>query len=98
MLPKVIEDCTTAISLNKYYTKAILRRAKAAEKQNDIDLALEDLATACIVESFQNNVTVSELDRLAKATGKTTSFQFNINPLETLLSTHLEKVLIIFGN
>lgn len=48
----------------------MLRRAKAAEKQNNLDLAIEDLATACIVEAFQNNVTVSELDRIAKATGK----------------------------
>lgn len=48
----------------------MLRRAKAAEKQNDLDLAIEDLATACIVEAFQNNVTVSELDRIAKTTGK----------------------------
>lgn len=65
---KVIEDCTTALNLNKRYTKAMLRRAKAAEKQNDLDLAIEDLATACIVEAFQNNVTVSELDRIAKTT------------------------------
>lgn len=66
---KVIEDCTTALKLNTYYSKAMLRRAKAAEKQNDLDLALEDLATACILERFQNGDNVTELDRIAKAAG-----------------------------
>lgn len=47
----------------------MLRRAKAAEKQNNLDLALEDLATACILERFQSNANVAELDRIAKAAG-----------------------------
>lgn len=47
----------------------MLRRAKAAEKQNNLDLSLEDLATACILERFQNNDNVNELDRVAKAAG-----------------------------
>lgn len=68
-IDKVIEDCTTALKLNTYYSKAMLRRAKAAEKQNDLDLALEDLATACILERFQSSDNVAELDRVAKAAG-----------------------------
>lgn len=47
----------------------MVRRAKAAEKQNDLNLALEDLATACLVDGFQNHDTITELDRIAKATG-----------------------------
>lgn len=69
-IAKVIEDCTAALNLNKRYTKAMVRRAKAAEKQHDLDLALEDLATACLVDAFQNPENIAELDKIAKATGK----------------------------
>lgn len=68
-LEKVIEDCTAALNLNKRYIKAMIRRAKAAEKLNNLDLALEDLATTCLLEGFQNHTNISELDRIAKATG-----------------------------
>lgn len=68
-IEKVIADCTAALALNKRYVKAMMRRAKAAEKINDIDLALEDLATACILEGFHNTDNIQELDRIAKATG-----------------------------
>lgn len=47
----------------------MLRRAKAAEKLKNIDLALEDTATACILEGFRNTNILSELDRLGKLSG-----------------------------
>lgn len=38
---KVIDDCSRAIELNPKYLKCIQRRARAAEKINDMELALE---------------------------------------------------------
>lgn len=50
---KVIEDCSKAIELNPKYIKCIQRRARAAEKVNNFELALEDYSTVCFLDSYQ---------------------------------------------
>jgi hypothetical protein len=45
---KVIEDCSRAIELNPKYLKCIQRRARAAEKSNNLELALEGWLTLII--------------------------------------------------
>jgi hypothetical protein len=51
---KVIEDCSRAIELNPKYLKCIQRRARAAEKINNFELALEGLLTSIIRISTNN--------------------------------------------
>ena len=72
---KVLDDCTESLKLNQRYTKALMRRAKAAERLKNIDLSLEDLACACILEYFRNSENLAELDRIAKATGRAYFFK-----------------------
>lgn len=50
----VIADCTSALNLNKRYKKALLRRAKAHEKQDDLSHALSDITATCIIKQFEN--------------------------------------------
>lgn len=67
---KALEDCNESLNLNPRYRKALLRRAKAAERLNNLDLSLEDLAAACLLDNFIASDSLAELDRIAKATGK----------------------------
>jgi len=69
-LDKVIADCSEAIKLNPRYTKALLRRAKVAEKQDKLIMALEDLTAVCIIECFRNSKTLQTVDVLLKKIGK----------------------------
>ncbi len=41
----MIEDCSRAIELNPKYIKCIQRRARAAEKIDNFELALEGLSS-----------------------------------------------------
>ena len=50
---KVVEDCTSALELNKQYIKALGRRAKAQEKLGKLTQALEDVTATCILEEFK---------------------------------------------
>ncbi|XP_015124131.1 mitochondrial import receptor subunit TOM70 [Diachasma alloeum] len=66
----VKEDCTKALELNPKYTKALIRRAKVLEKNNELELALEDVTAACILERFTNQSALLTADRVLKQLGK----------------------------
>lgn len=66
----VLRDCTAALDLNGKYVKALQRRAKACEVLKDLEQALEDLTAVCIVESFQNQATLVNVDRVLKELGR----------------------------
>lgn len=65
----VLRDCTAALELNERYVKALQRRAKACEVLKDLEQALEDLTAVCIIESFQNQATLVNVDRVLKELG-----------------------------
>ncbi|KAL3886826.1 hypothetical protein ACJMK2_026791 [Sinanodonta woodiana] len=67
---KVIEDCTQALKYNAKYVKALTRRAKACEQIGDLTTALEDVTAVCILEGFQNHMTLQMADRVLKDLGK----------------------------
>lgn len=69
------DDCTKALELNPKYTKALLRRARVMEKTNDLELALEDVTAACILERFMNQTTLLMADRVLKQLGKSTNLK-----------------------
>lgn len=66
----VLRDCTAALELNERYVKALQRRAKACEVLKDLEQALEDLTAVCIIESFQNQATLVNVDRVLKELGR----------------------------
>jgi len=67
---KVIEDCEAALSIDPNYTKALLRRAKAAELCDKLLVAFEDLTALCILEKFNNSSTIMNADRIVKKLGE----------------------------
>ena len=67
---KVIEDCDKALELDPNYTKALLRRAKAAEQIEEFQMAFEDLTALCILENFQNEKNIIFADKLVKTLGE----------------------------
>ncbi|XP_070551403.1 mitochondrial import receptor subunit TOM70-like [Ptychodera flava] len=67
---EVIEDCTVALELNKQYTKALFRRAKAYEKIGEKMKCLEDVTATCILEGFQNQNSMLLADKVLKDMGK----------------------------
>ncbi|XP_006823305.1 mitochondrial import receptor subunit TOM70-like [Saccoglossus kowalevskii] len=67
---EVIEDCTCALKLNKQYTKALFRRAKAYEKMGEKMKCLEDVTATCILEGFQNQNSMLLADKVLKDMGK----------------------------
>ena len=64
-----MRDCTAALDLNHRYVKALQRRAKACEVLKDLEQALEDLTAVCIIESFSNQGTLVNVDRVLKELG-----------------------------
>lgn len=66
----VKEDCTSALELNARYIKALFRRAKAFENTNDLCSSLEDITATCILEGFQNQISLVFADRVLKELGK----------------------------
>ena len=66
----VLRDCSSALELQPRYTKALARRARAAETLKDLDLALEDYTAICIIEAFGNQESLAVVDKLLKQIGK----------------------------
>ena len=66
----MLRDCSAALELNPRYTKALQRRARAAEFLQDLDLALEDYTAICIIETFNNPESLTVVDRLLKQIGQ----------------------------
>lgn len=69
-------DCTKALELNPKYTKAYLRRARASEKSNDLETALEDITIAGCLEKFSNERTLIMGDRILKQIGKRYAIEY----------------------
>lgn len=74
----VRDDCTLALENNSRYVKALMRRARANEYLNEFFASLEDVTAACILESFQNNSTLTFADRILKHIGAN-NFMFCIH-------------------
>lgn len=72
---RVIDDCTDALKLNPRYTKALHRRARANESIGEYFASLEDITATCILESFQNNSSLTFADRILKHIGQTDAEQ-----------------------
>ena len=66
----VREDCSKALKLKPRYVKALIRRARAMESSNDLEVALEDITAACILERFSNPQTLYTADNILKQLGK----------------------------
>lgn len=66
----VRDDCTSALELNARYIKALHRRARANECLNEFFASLEDITATCILESFQNNSSLTFADRILKHIGQ----------------------------
>lgn len=69
-MKNVIADCSAAISHNKRYLKALLRRAKAYEKTGDLSNALADITAVCIMEQFENESSLMMTDRMLREQSK----------------------------
>ncbi|KAJ8496329.1 hypothetical protein ONZ45_g12497 [Pleurotus djamor] len=61
---QVIQDCDSALSLDRQYIKALNRRANAAEKLQRYELALRDFTTTSILEKFSKQDTVQSVERV----------------------------------
>jgi len=72
---KVIHDCNVAISLDPCYTKAFLRRARAAEMCDKLLLALEDLVEVCSFEEFKNETTTNNVRKISMKLGKQMAYE-----------------------
>ena len=58
------------MELDPNYTKALLRRAKAAEQIDNYQMAFEDLTALCILENFSNEKNIMFADKLVKTLGE----------------------------
>lgn len=67
---QVIEDATKAIELNKKYSKAFMKRARAYELLNRKEDCLRDLTAVCMIEGFNNPNWMVQADRVLKEIGK----------------------------
>jgi len=68
-LDKVIEDCTSALKLDKTYLKALNRRAGAYESQGTPEAlyrAVCDYTAAAILDGFQNEGAQATVERVMK--------------------------------
>ena len=75
-MKNVIADCTAAISHNKRYLKALLRRAKAYEKEGVLSKALADITAVCIMEQFENETTLMMTDRILREQSKANAKEY----------------------
>lgn len=71
----MLDDCTAALELNPRYIKALHRRARAHECLGEFFASLEDITATCILESFQNNSSLTFADRILKHIGQTDAEQ-----------------------
>lgn len=62
-------DCTKALELKPRYIKALLRRAKALERCNELELALQDATAACMFEGYDNSGSYFLADGILKQLG-----------------------------
>uniref|UniRef100_A0A2P2I3H9 Import receptor subunit TOM70-like n=1 Tax=Hirondellea gigas TaxID=1518452 RepID=A0A2P2I3H9_9CRUS len=84
----VMKDCGAALELNPRYTKALMRRARAAETLKDLDLALEDYTAICIIETFNNQESLNIVDRILKQIGMSHASELFGKKRDALPSVH----------
>ncbi|XP_043277682.1 mitochondrial import receptor subunit TOM70 [Venturia canescens] len=87
----VKEDCTRALELKPKYVKALLRRARAMERMNKLELVLEDVTAACLLEQFQNQSTLQMADRVLKKLGKQHAQEHMENKVPVMPGKHFVK-------
>ncbi|KAI8341771.1 hypothetical protein BC941DRAFT_346310 [Chlamydoabsidia padenii] len=63
---RVIADSNEALKLDPVYVKAINRRAQAYEKENQLNDALYDFTSVCILDGFKNDNAAKSMERLLK--------------------------------
>ncbi|KAI0702378.1 ADP/ATP carrier receptor [Cerioporus squamosus] len=63
---KVVEDCDSALALDKKYLKALNRRATALEALERYEEALRDFTAAAILDQFQNMSSAESVERVLK--------------------------------
>ncbi|KAI5860200.1 mitochondrial outer membrane 72K protein [Durotheca rogersii] len=63
---KVVEDTTTAISLDPTYVKALNRRANAYEHLSRFSESLLDYTASCIIDEFKSESSTAAVERLLK--------------------------------
>ncbi|PVU93641.1 hypothetical protein BB561_003136 [Smittium simulii] len=66
MHDQVIKDCSAALKINKTYAKALMRRAKAYEMQENYKDSLYDFTVTAIIEKFKNVVATESSERVIK--------------------------------
>jgi mitochondrial import receptor subunit TOM70 len=67
---KVVEDSTTALTLDRNYVKAINRRAKAYEELKQYKEALFGYTLSCIIDNFQNQSSAASVEKLLQLVAK----------------------------
>ncbi|KAG8735329.1 TOM (translocase of outer membrane) complex component [Ceratobasidium sp. 414] len=60
----VIEDCTSALTLDPKYAKPLNRRATALEALGRLEEALRDFTALVIIENFQNDAASASVERV----------------------------------
>ncbi|ORZ20242.1 hypothetical protein BCR42DRAFT_408316 [Absidia repens] len=68
---RVIADSNEALKLDPVYVKAINRRAQAFEKENQLNDALYDFTSVCILDGFKNDNAAKSMERLLKQVATT---------------------------
>ncbi|KAF4582729.1 TOM (translocase of outer membrane) complex component [Pleurotus pulmonarius] len=65
-LEQALQDCDSALSLDRQYIKALNRRAGVAEKLQRYEQALRDFTATSILEKFSKQETVQAVERILK--------------------------------
>ncbi|EIW77983.1 ADP ATP carrier receptor [Coniophora puteana RWD-64-598 SS2] len=65
-LEQVIQDCDSALSLDKNYVKALNRRATTLERLSRYEESLRDFTAATILNKFQDEAAAQSVERVLK--------------------------------
>ncbi|XP_015601170.1 mitochondrial import receptor subunit TOM70 [Cephus cinctus] len=84
-------DCTKALEFNPRYIKALQRRARAMEHSKELELVLEDVTAACILERFNNQSTLMMADRVLKELGRQHALEHMAKKKPVMPSKHFIK-------
>ncbi|KAJ3277803.1 TOM (translocase of outer membrane) complex component [Borealophlyctis nickersoniae] len=92
---KVIEDCTEALKKDKFWGRALNRRAQAYEHVERYTDALNDYTAFCVLEEFKNEAAIAATDRVLKIIGKSKAADIikqrkSRLPSETFISAYMD--------
>lgn len=91
---QVLADATKAIELNKKYSKAFMKRARAYEKLGKKEECLQDLTAVCMIEGFNNPNWMLQADRVLKEIGREKAQEYYKNREPTLPSPTYTKAYL----